>query len=131
MRRAPTDEVAAGVLWTVVASQSVRFAATFEEPFENACNVPARKAGVHGNLRALTREAVDGSEHAQSAPAGKGIGHEIERPFLIRPDQACIQWRGANEFPASEAPYRETFLAIQPVHTYQKHNPPLLTQDCP
>ena len=108
------EDVPAGELRPVVAAQVPgvpRSRITRSMP----CHLPAGDTSVDFDRRGLSRVAVHQGQRTQRAPSCQRIGNEVQRPFLVRPDEQRVHRHRslAGAFASAAAP--SAFGSVQPM----------------
>ncbi len=113
----PGHERSAGELRPLVDTHGVREASELARMFEQARDVLAADAMIHGDVHALAAEVVDDGQALDPSAAGERVHHEVQTPDLV--DGPRLQQRhpfAPRSLDLATLAHRQVVLAVQPPH---------------
>ena len=77
-----------------------------------------RERGVYLDRSALSREVVDDIQSAKHTAIGQLVGHEVQRPALVRSRRKRKRYSPPGRNPLAQTPsHHQPFVSIKAVHT--------------
>lgn len=118
----PSQDGVAGQLGAIVADDGLGLAVGGQEPVELASNPKARDRGIGDQRQALAAAVIDDDQDAHAAAVNELIGHEVERPAVVRPLRHQ-HGRPRAQGPLAAAPPadHEALFAIEPEQAFVVH----------
>src|SRR5215469_7336518 len=87
-------------------------------PIQHTSYTQSAQRSVDFNRRTFPRAIVHHRQHANHSSRAHAITHEIHRPLFVRPSRCRLPGRPTPaDPPPLPNPHRQSFLAIQPIHT--------------
>lgn len=121
----PAQDRHAGQFGAVVADDSVRPRHALEDRcIQLSADPRAGDRRIGDQAHALPAVVIDHGKDPEPAPAGEGIGHEVEAPALVRPlrhrhRRSCAQ----SPLAPATAAHLQPLLAIEPPELLVVHGP--------